>query len=152
MLRAWSSDTSFTDCPTVGYFAPEGVQSFLTKLGKVADHLYAVTGSVAAAAFVEYAPAHQVQIYADHGEPLAAALELRPVDQGANVLVATPRSAAVFERTLYRDNVRVVAPAQAFADLLAGTGRHPQEAEHLLTWMTENLPEWRTALGGPTVT
>ncbi|MFC0452057.1 helix-turn-helix domain-containing protein [Rhodococcus jostii] len=152
MLRAWSSDTSFKDCPTVGYFAPEGVQSFLAKLGKVSDHLYAVTGSVAAAAFAEYAPAHQIQIYADHGEALASALELRPVDQDANVLVATPRSAAVFERTLFRDNVRVVAPAQAFADLLAGTGRHPQEAEHLLDWMTANVPEWRTALGAPTAT
>jgi hypothetical protein len=128
------------------------VQSFVAKLGKVSGHLYAVTGSLAAAAFVEYAPAHQVQIYADHGEALAGALELRPVDQGANVLVATPRSAAVFERTLFRDNVRLVAPAQAFADLLAGTGRHPQEAEHLLDWMTENVTEWRTTLGAPTVT
>ncbi|MFE5704530.1 helix-turn-helix domain-containing protein [Rhodococcus koreensis] len=152
MLRAWSSDSSFKDCPTVGYFAPEGVQSFVAKLGKVSDHLYAVTGSHAAAAFVEYAPTHHVQIYADNAEALAGALELRPVDQGANVLVATPRSAAVFERTLFRDNVRLVAPAQAFADLLAGTGRHPQEAEHLLSWMTENVTEWRTALGAPTVT
>ncbi len=82
MLRAWSSDSSFKDCPTVGYFAPEGVQSFVAKLAKVSGHLYAVTGSLAAAAFVEYAPAHQIQIYADHGEALAGALELRPpVDQ-----------------------------------------------------------------------
>ncbi|AWK72437.1 hypothetical protein CBI38_13465 [Rhodococcus oxybenzonivorans] len=146
MLRAWSSDASFKDSPTVGYFAPEGVASVLAGLAKHADQLYAVTGSVAAAAFVDYAPAHQVQIYADHGEALAKALHLRPVDEGANVLIATPRSAAVFERTLFRENVRLVAPTQAFADLLAGTGRHPQEAEHLLSWLADHESEWRTPL------
>ncbi|MFZ2173777.1 MAG: helix-turn-helix domain-containing protein [Rhodococcus sp. (in: high G+C Gram-positive bacteria)] len=150
MLRAWSSDSSFKDCPTVGYFAPDGIESFLTQLAEQSGHLYAVTGSLAAAASVEYAPAQQVQIYADHGDALAGALGLRPVEAGANVLIATPRSAAVFERTLFRSNIRLVAPTQAFADLLAGNSRQQQEAEHLIGWLADNEGEWRTPLRAKT--
>lgn len=146
MLRTWSADSRFRDCPTVGYFAPEGISSVLRDLAKHSDLLYAVTGSAAAAVWTEYAPSRQLQIYADNAESLAKALGLRIAEEGANVVIATPRSAAVFDRTVFRDEVRFTFPTQACADLLGGSSRHTEEAEHLLTWLEDNESDWRVAL------
>lgn len=143
MLRAWSADASFVDCPTIGYFAPEGIRSVIELLAARPDLTYAVTGSLASAPFAEYAPARIVQLYADDTEAVADALDLRPVDDGANALVATPRSASVFDRTVDHRGVRLVAPSQAFADLLAAPGQGPAEAEHLLRWLTAHESQWR---------
>lgn len=146
MLRAWSADARFRDCPSVGYFAPDGITSIVEGLAANPELLYAVTGSVAAATWTEYAPSRLLQIYADNGEALATALGLRVVEEGANVVVATPRSPSVFDRTLFRNDIRLTAPTQACADLLGGKGRQPEEGEHLLDWLAENESAWRTSL------
>ncbi|QNG18738.1 helix-turn-helix domain-containing protein [Rhodococcus triatomae] len=149
MLRAWSSDSSFQDCQSLGYVAPGGVSAVLARLAGLPDALYAVTGSHAAATFTEYGTLQLLQVYADDPDALARSLGLRAVEDGATVVIATPRSPAVFDRTLLRSGVRMVAPTQAFADLLAGRGRHPEEAERLLDWMTAHESEWRLPVGGP---
>ncbi|MFD4367464.1 helix-turn-helix transcriptional regulator [Rhodococcus sp. NPDC058521] len=150
MLRAWSSDVRFRDCPSVGYFAPDGVESVLERLSAHADLLYAITGTVAAAHWTEQAPSRLLQIYADNCEELASALGLRIVEDGANVVVATPRSPSVFDRTVFRGDVRLTSPTQACADLLGGRGRHPEEGEHLLTWLADNETQWRVSLRNDT--
>ncbi|NLU84917.1 helix-turn-helix domain-containing protein [Rhodococcus sp. HNM0569] len=143
MLRAWSSDSSFRDCQALSFHSPGGIDAVLDALARQQDLVYAVTGSAAAAAFTEYAPLQSLQIYADDAEALGDALGLRPVEDGANVVIATPRSPVVFERTGTHSGARAVAPAQACADLLSGGGRQPDEAAHLLAWLAEHEQQWR---------
>ena len=42
------------------------------------------------------------------------------------------------------DGLTIVAPSQAAADLLTGSGRMPSEGEELLDWMKDNERVWRT--------
>ncbi|NLE82620.1 MAG: helix-turn-helix domain-containing protein [Rhodococcus sp.] len=148
MLRAWSSDSSFSDCQSVGFVAPDGLDAALARLAQVSE-VYSVTGSHAAAVFTEYGDLRQLHIYADDPDTLARSIGLRAVEDGATVLVATPRSPVVFDRTVLHDGVRMVSPTQAFADLLAGSGRQPDEAERLLEWMKDHESTWRVPVGVP---
>ena len=62
---------------------------------------------------------------------------------GANVILAEPHDPVVFERTIMRDELRVVSPSQLAADLLTGPGREPSQGNELLTWMRANEDRWR---------
>jgi hypothetical protein len=82
-------------------------------------------------------------VYVDDIEEAAAELGLRPVDAGANVLLASGRYDVVFDRTVRHDGVTLVAPSQAAVDLLTGPGRSPAEAQAVLDWMEAHEREWR---------
>jgi hypothetical protein len=60
-----------------------------------------------------------------------------------NVVLARPFDDVVSERTAARDGVSVAALSQVVADLLTSPGRGPNEAEALMTWMTEHEDVWR---------
>ena len=66
-------------------------------------------------------------IYVDRPEEAAARLDLREVDSGANVLLATGDYDVVFERTQDMDGLRIAAPSQIAVDLLTAPGRGPSE-------------------------
>jgi hypothetical protein len=51
---------------------------------------------------------------------------------GANVILAEPHDPVVFERTIMRDELRVVSPSQLAADLLTGPGREPSQGNSSL--------------------
>ncbi len=69
-----------------------------------------------------YGQARLALVYAEDPVGLAAALGLRPVETGANVLLAAPRSPVVFERTTTWQGITIVGPSQAAADPLGGPG------------------------------
>ncbi len=149
MLRAWAADRK--PCPTRGFAAPGGLDDLRTRLAATDGDLgYAVTGIGA----TDYATPTVLEVYADDVDAFAAALDLRPVDGGAgpngrlaaDVVVATPWSAVVFDRLQYRDGLRCVAPAHVYADLVAGPFRHPDAAEYLLTTLTADESVWRRAV------
>ncbi len=149
MLRAWAADRK--PCPTRGFAAPGGLDDLRTRLAATDGDLgYAVTGIAA----TDYATPTVLEVYADDVDAFAAALDLRPVDGGAgpngrlaaDVVVATPWSAVVFDRLQYRDGLRCVAPAHVYADLVAGPFRHPDAAEYLLTTLTADESAWRRAV------
>jgi hypothetical protein len=54
-----------------------------------------------------------------------------------------PKGDFVFDRSAIDEGVRYVAPSQAVADLLTGSGRNPTEAEELLDWMRRYEDVWR---------
>ncbi|WP_253862677.1 type IV toxin-antitoxin system AbiEi family antitoxin [Prauserella halophila] len=144
LLERWSSDYGFLRSNTVcTYLHPRGLSSVTSALAAHRDLRYAVTGSLAAAKLAPYAPARLAMMYADDLETVAAALGLRPVDSGANVMLATTDNDVVFDRTFESDGVSFVAPAQAAVDLLTGPGRSPNEASALLDWMEAHEPQWR---------
>jgi len=148
LLRRWSQEARYLDTSTTrGFLEPRGIDSLVEKLGKqTSSQRYAVSGSLATQPYAPYAEARLGLIYTEDPVMLASGLGLRPVETGANVILATPRSPVVFERTSTWRDVTIVAPSQAVADLLGGPGRNPAEGEYLLDWMKENPDAWRRQL------
>lgn len=146
MLERWSQDYSFQqDSTVVRYLEPRGVTALLTKLAKLTEPIgYAVTGSLAARRLAPYADARLAMVYASDLAAFADTLGLREVDAGANVLLGTPASDVVFDRTTVVDGVVYAAASQVAVDLLTGSGRNPAEGQELLTWMENNEPDWRS--------
>jgi hypothetical protein len=148
LLRRWSQDARYLDTSTMrGFLEPRGIDSLVDKLSKqTQSQRYAVSGSLATQPYAPYAEARLGLIYAEDPAMLASDLGLRPVESGANVILAAPRSPVVFERTSTWRDITIVAPSQAAADLLGGPGRNPTEGEFLLDWMKENPDAWRRQL------
>lgn len=144
ILERWGKDYGFLRSNGVRrYLQPRGIPALMGGLAAVQDVRYAVTGSLAAQKWAPYAPPRSAMIYADDPDRLAAELDLREVDKGANVLIATSTFDVVFERTQSYDGVRIVAPSQAVVDLMTGPGRNPAEAQALIEWMENNVKKWR---------
>lgn len=148
LLRRWSHDAPVFDMnSTQGYLEPRGLSALANKLREQHGRLsYALSGSLAAQPYAPYAEPRVALLYTDEPDALADTIGLRPVDVGANVIVAAPRSPVVFERTTNWHDTTIVAPSQAVADLLGGPGRNPSEGEFLLEWMEENPDAWRRQL------
>lgn len=145
LLRRWGNEARYLDTSTTrGFLEPRGLNSLVAKLGKQSPaQRYAISGSLAAQPYAAYAEARLAIVYAEDPLMLAPDLALRPVETGANVLLVTPRSPVVFERTSTWRDVTIVAPSQAAADLIGGPGRNPAEGDYLLDWMKENPNAWR---------
>ncbi|MCJ0905647.1 hypothetical protein [Rhodococcus sp. ARC_M6] len=145
MLRAWAQE-SVAKAPTPhGFHAPDGLEALFGQLRQLSGHIYAGTASVAAAPFARYAPTQRAHFHADNVDQFADALGLRRVESGADVWVTAPLSPSVFDRILTRDGIRIVAPSQAYADLLAGPDANEEAADYLLSWMIANESQWRRA-------
>src|SRR5690625_1057277 len=148
LLRRGSDEARYLDNSTTrGFLEPRGLESLRAKLRQLPpDQQYAVSGSLAAQPYASYAEPRLALLYADDPPGLASTLGLRPVDTGANVIVVSPRSPVVFERTTDWQDTTIVAPSQAVADLRNGPGRNPAEGDYLLDWMEKNTDEWRREL------
>jgi len=144
LLERWSRDYSFQGNNAVfKYLQPRGMASLLERLKGVSDTRYVVTGSLAAHQWAPYAPARLALLYVDNPKLLAGSADLRPVDTGANTLLATGDYDVVFERAKEFDGVTMAAPSQVAVDLLTSPGRGPAEAEALLDWMEHHEYQWR---------
>ena len=148
LLERWSQEYGFLETNTTsGFLEPRGITALLAKLRKNSPkQRYAITGSLAAQPYASYAEPRLAMIYTDDPASYAKELDLRPVETGANVIVATPHSPVVYQRTTTTDGLSIVAPSQAAVDLLTGPGRNPAEGENLLDWMERNPNEWRRQL------
>lgn len=160
LLELWSRDYSFyTTNPVTSYLAPRGIESVVEALrvsapaaeveGEGQDEpggriiRYVLTGSFAASAYAPYAPTKLLTLYADNRETVSELLDLRPVETGANVMIAQASYDAVFRRRQSWRGVWVTAPSQTVVDLMTGPGRNPAEAQELLDWMERNESAWR---------
>lgn len=147
LIERWALDYGFASSNrTVGLLAPRGTEALLERLRS--SHLppedYAITGSFVAARYAPYAPPKLVTMYVKQLELVVSELDLRPVERGANVVLAQTKYGAVFDRARFEDRLTWVAPSQAAVDLLSGPGRQPSEGMALLDWMERNESEWRT--------
>jgi hypothetical protein len=132
---------------TKSYIARSGVQGTLEALRGLEGPDYAVTGSFAAARIRAVTAPVGLAIYSPEPDTLAAALNLLPAEQGADVRLVRPADEGVFARSATSDSIRWVAPSQVVLDCLGGTGRMPQEGEAVLEWMIEHEDEWRITPG-----
>jgi hypothetical protein len=107
------------------------------------DLEYVVTGSLAAARKVAFAPPALATVYVRNIGRAAEALGLRPAPSGGNVLLISPDSGVAFERVWAEESLTFAAITQVAADLLASPGRAPSEAEALIEWMEDDQGAWR---------
>lgn len=146
LLQRWSQDYGFLRNNAVtSWLAPRGLPTVIQSLTQrpTGQPRYAMTGSIAAQTWAPYAPARAAMIYADDPPQLAKQLDLRAVDSGANVLIASPAYDVVYDRSVEAEGLRIVSPSQAAVDLTTGPGRNPAEGEALLDWMEANTNAWR---------
>lgn len=147
LLRRWSEDYGFVrSSETTTWIAARGLESFAQVASQSTANLkYAFTGTIAAQEWASYAPARNAMVYVADVEACVSRWNLRPADAGANVVLAVPQTAAVFDRTESRDRdgLIIAAPAQVAVDLLTGPGRAPSEGEELIEWMRANESSWR---------
>ncbi len=144
LLRRWTQDYRFETSNRIGRFIePRTLPALLERL-RGYERRYAVTGSFAASRWATVAPPRLATIFVEDAERAGKELKLTPTEAGINVLLAEPFDRVVFERTQRIDGVTYTAPSQAAADLLTGSGRAPQQAEALLTWMGKNERAWRS--------
>ncbi|MFI7434673.1 hypothetical protein [Micromonospora haikouensis] len=144
MLERWSEDYGFQRSNIVTAFLnPRGLPAFQETLRGIHDMRYALTGSLAAHRLAPYAPAKLAMVYVDDVDQAAEQLKLRPVDSGANVLLARGKYDVVFDRTVQDGGLIYVTPSQAAVDLLTGPGRSPAEGKELLDWMEKHERSWR---------
>jgi len=121
---------------------PRGLPSLQARL-RESDATYAITGSLAAAAFAPIAAPRLAIVYVGDLKTATTELGLRSVDAGANVWLIEPNDAGVFAGAVEKDGLRYVALSQVVADLLGSPGRGPSEAEELIAWMQANEDAWR---------
>lgn len=141
-IRRWAKDYKFTTSNRVTSFvAPRGLSDITAKLADV-KWRYAATGSLAARALSPIAPVRQAMLFVDDVDSASRALDAREADAGANLLIAEPFDEVVYDRTTTVDGLSIVAPSQAAADLLTGSGRMPSEGEELRHWIEANERVW----------
>jgi hypothetical protein len=144
LLERWSEDYGFQRSNKIGtYLYPRGLPALLDALRGSSELRYALTGSFAAHRLAPYAPERVAMIYVDNPEQVAEQLKLRPVDSGANVLLAAGEYDVVFDRAIEEDGLKYAAPSQTAVDLLTGPGRSPAEGQALIDWMEKHEPAWR---------
>lgn len=143
-IRRWAQDYDvLTTNDSATYLQPRGLPALTAALRSTGTR-YALTGSLAANELAPYAPAKLAMLYVENMGNAVEAFDLRPVDAGGNVVLLEPYDAAVFARTIERQNLRIVAPPQLAVDLLTAPGRAPSEGEELLAWMKDNADAWRS--------
>ena len=144
LLERWSKDYGFTRSnPVRTYLSPRGLTALTDSLRKLQDFQYVITGTLAAENLARYAPARMAMIYVEDAVSLTTSADLREVEAGANVLLATTKYDVVYERFREVDGLRMAAPSQVAVDLMTAPGRSPSEAEELIRWMIANESNWR---------
>lgn len=144
MIERWAKDYGFDRADVVrSYVAPRGVDQTIESLRRAAELTHVVTGSVAAQFDAPFAQPRLLTAYVADPDEAAEALDLRPTERGANVVLAANKDAFAFERARDVDGLRVAAVSQVAVDLMTGPGRNPAEAEALLDWMEGNEDAWR---------
>lgn len=145
LLESWSADYGFHRADVIRRFIePRGVDAVIDRLRQADPHSYVVTGSAAAQADAPYAPLRLLTIYMRDLGLAETSLGLRPIDKGANVLVAANKDDFAFDRSRRWEGLTLAARSQVFVDLMSGPGRSPSEAQELLGWMERNEDVWRS--------
>lgn len=143
LLTRWSQEYSpFRRRGATMYLAPRGISTVIERL-KTATMRYAVTGSWAAAQIAPVAPPRLLLIYMDRPTAVEEELDLRQAEAGANVALLASFDDIVFDRTSNKSGITIAAPSQVAVDLMTSPGRGPNEAEALMTWMSDHEDAWR---------
>ncbi len=104
-----------------------------------------MTGPVAAYRLNAVAAAASLALYTnEQSERVREALDLIPVEEGANIALLRPPNSLPFELTEIDDGLRYAAASQVAIDCLSGPARMPAEGEAVIEWMAEDENRWRS--------
>lgn len=143
IIERWSEDYGFLKSNDISScIEPRGLESLLAKL-KNEKTEYIITGSLAANIYAPYTTPRLAMIYSKNPYELMDSLNLTPVENGANILIAATEYELFFNKTKIVNGIEYAAPTLAALDLLTSPGRGPSEGEELLNWMEINLSEWK---------
>lgn len=144
LLLAWSQEVNVLDSGvTKSYINQRGLKELQSKLAKIDSRKYVLTGSLAAEKYYAYADPFTAMIYTTNIDELAYELGLLETSKGANVILSSPNTPVVFDRTSIYKAMNIAAPSQIVVDLFWGPGRNPEEGKALLDWMEANENVWR---------
>ncbi|AIC46950.1 hypothetical protein [Rhodoluna lacicola] len=144
LLLAWSKEVDvFGSGVTKSYINPRGLNELQSKLAEIDSRKYVLTGSLAAEKYYAYADPFTAMIYTTNIDELALELGFLETNKGANVILSSPNTPVVFDRTSIYKGMNIAAPSQIAVDLLGGPGRNPEEGKTLLDWMEANENVWR---------
>lgn len=139
LLEAWRDVyTPALHASHGGYSLERDPQRRLAKLAEVAaagPWPYAVTSFAAASLVAPFVHGVNTLVwYVERPEAIEAwtrALDLRPVDEGANAILLVPNDPGVFHRSRTVNGVSLVGDVQLYLDLYADAGRGREQAEFL---------------------
>ncbi|MPZ87752.1 MAG: hypothetical protein GEU81_06685 [Nitriliruptorales bacterium] len=144
LRRCAATYSLFDSNPTSTWVATGGPERFLADLAGKRAGEWAITGSFAAARLAPVAAPEIAVLYAEDVDRLTRAGRLLPTTRGANVIVAEPYDAIVFDRTVIEGSETYVSVVQVAMDSRTGNARMPAEGEAVIAWMRKNEPRWRT--------
>ena len=113
---------------------PERLMKDIAAKGKKENLEYAVTSFAAAlmvAPFIRGISAVQWYAAPDQADQWVKALDLRPVEAGANAFMVTPYDKSVFYRSQAVNGVKLVSNLQLYLDLYGDPARGREQAEFL---------------------
>jgi hypothetical protein len=127
--------------------AARGITQVLNRL-RTYDGTYAITSEAATRPYlprgqVAVAPLALLTIYVPDATAAADALQLRPVDRGANVVLVEPFDSVVLRGATVVDRLTYAAPSQVVVDLLTGPGRAREEGASLVEVLAAADERWR---------
>jgi hypothetical protein len=139
LLEAWREQYSWAKETQRAYYsferAPEQLMARVAEIAQTRQWRYAVTSFAGASLVAPFV--HGVgtlQFYVDHElavDPWVQALDLRPVEEGPNVVLCIPFDEGVFYRTHTVNDVVLVGNIQLYLDLYSDPGRGREQAEFL---------------------
>jgi hypothetical protein len=143
LLEEWAQNYRYRRSEVLDFYTMLGVGEFEYKLDEICrskNIQYALTGFSASS---RYAPAVRYQramaYIQDQIDALVAALEIKPVGSGANVMILRPYDAGVFYGTQEISGSKVVSPVQNYLDLSSYRGRGDEAAEVLFDKVIRKL-------------
>jgi hypothetical protein len=147
LTRRWMADYGLTSTnQAVPVLAARGIDQVLTALKKY-DGPYAITGEAATRQYLPpgqaaVAPLALLTIYVPDIGAAAKALQLRPADRGANVVLVEPFDAVAYRGAQVKEGLRYATSSQVVVDLLTGPGRAPEEGASLIEALAARDDGW----------
>lgn len=144
LLDDWADNYSFRKNAVHDFYSlksvneiEEAIASAYSSISKTRNYResvrYALTAFSAAARWAPSVRTNRVFAYINEDiNILAEKISLKPVPSGANVTLLEPYDQGVFYGSEVINGVQVVAPIQAYLDLINFKGRGEEAAQHLL--------------------
>lgn len=147
LARRWSADYGLASSnQSLPMLAARGLDKVLRGL-RTFEGTYAITAEAATRPYLPrgqaaVAPLALLTLYVPDAGAAAEALQLRPVDRGANVVLVEAFDAVVYRRAQLKKGLRYAAPSQVVVDLLTGPGRAPEEGASLIEALAAKDEGW----------
>lgn len=138
LLDVWRDQYAFTAHQTRSYYSFERdlgrLMNAITKSGQENKYRYAITSFAAASMIAPFVRGNtRLTCYVEREalEDWQKTLELRPVEEGATLILVIPNDSGVFYRTQQIKEMTIVGNIQLYLDLYSDPARGQEQADQL---------------------